>query len=130
MRPMPDVRYQHFTFPFAIFYDELQKLAAEPPSLTLDPTEKERRDRLLAWLQENAQSGATLLDLPNWLWGRQWNALIAAVIENGIGTVFCRDATSLAASLGKTRALELHGHGRREGVVVAATGRSLNAVPR
>ena len=54
MKPMPDVRYQHFTFPLAILYDELQKLVAEPPSLTLDPTEKERRNRLLAWLQENA----------------------------------------------------------------------------
>ena len=124
MRPMPDVRYQHFTFPLAILYDELQKLVAEPPSLTLDPTEKECRNRLLAWLQENAQSGAALLDLPNWLWGCQWNALIAASIENGIGTVLCPGCNQLwpLASV-KRDHWNYTDMGEKTGVVVAAAGR-------
>jgi hypothetical protein len=121
---MTDVRYEHFTFPFAILYDGLQKLVVEPPSLTLDPTEKERLNGLLTWLRENARSGAAPLDLPNWLLGRQWNALIAASIENGIGTVLCPGCNQLwpLASM-KREHWDYMDMGEKTGVVVAAAGR-------
>lgn len=118
------VRYQHFTFPFEVIHDGLQKMVAEPPTFAFSKEEKERENRLLTWLQEKAKSEAEVVDLPDWVSGRRWQAVIAAGIESGLGTVFCPACNkSLPLALVKREHWDYFDMGEKTGVVVAAAGR-------
>lgn len=60
MNPKPNVRYQHFTFPFEVIHAGLHQLVAAPPSRSVPAAiaqeEHKREQRLLAWLEDQAES--------------------------------------------------------------------------
>jgi hypothetical protein len=120
----PDLRYRHFTFPYAVVYNELEKLVGGSPEIRADPSQQAPHERLIAWLRENSQGASAVLDLPDWLSVRSLGDLVTSGIENGVGSVSCSECrqTWPLCSIQREQWEQIDSHDET-GVMAVATGR-------